>query len=523
MGDPLFHYGARRLASMIEQGEVTSSAVVGAHIDRIESVNRLLNAVVVKRYEHAREEAHELDRKLAAGERVGPLHGVPITLKECLDFAGLPSTFGVIAHRHDFPGSDDPYVARLRRAGAVVVGKTNVAQLLMFLETDNPLYGRTQNPWALDRSPGGSSGGEAAIIAALGSPLGLGTDLGGSSRNPAAACGVVGFKATAGRLPDLGRGSMPIGQLAIQSQLGILARHVEDVVLALELANGGQKPDDGQPLGDPRAVELSKLTVGYYVNDGFLPACGAAVRAVHEAAEALERRGARVVAFTPPGIMEALSLFHEILAGDGGRGMLRFLDGSPQDFRIKRLTALASAPRPLLSLLLPVMRLTRRRKLESLLHAYGHRDTGSHWEAVASLTSYRARVLTALDRAAAGPIDVLLSPASALPAVRHGATAELGIMGAYTAIYNVLGYPAGVVPFTRVFESEQMATERSSDRMDRAALETERGSAGLPIGVQVAARPLREHVALAVMSALEQVALERSDRPGAEALPSLFR
>ncbi|HEX3594681.1 MAG TPA: amidase family protein [Polyangiaceae bacterium] len=524
MTEHVWKLGARELASRIARGDLTSSEVVAAHIERIESVNPLLNAVVVKRYDEAREEAAELDRKRAAGEALGPLHGVPMTIKECLDFGGLPSTYGVIAHRHDFPGKDDPYVARFRKAGAVILGKTNVAQLLMFVETDNPVYGRTQNPWALDRSPGGSSGGEGAIIAALGSPLGLGTDIGGSSRNPAAACGVVGFKATAGRLPDHGRGSMPIGQLAIQSQLGVLGRKVEDVVLATEIANGGREPgDDGRPLGDPAAVDLSKLVVGYYTDDGVLPACGAAVRAVREAREALQSRGAMVVPFAPPHMMDSLALFHEILAGDGARGMRQFLDGSPQDFRIKRLTTMAATPRPALGLVFKLMRLSKRRKLEALLRSAGRHDTSSHWHAVASLEDYRAKVLAALDRAAPAPIDVLLSPAMALPALRHGATRELGVVGAYSAIYNVLGYPSGVVPFTRVFESEQTITSRSSDLMDRAALETERDSAGLPIGVQVAARPFREHVVFAVMQALEQAALERADRPSADALPALFR
>jgi len=524
MSEPLWKLGAKQLAATIARGDVSSVEVVRAHVARIRQVNPPLNAVVVECFDEALEEAAELDRKRARGDALGRLHGVPMTVKESIDVAGLPSTFGVSAHRHDFPGKDDPYVARLRREGAVLLGKTNVAQLLMFVETDNPVYGRTNNPWDLQRSPGGSSGGEAAIIAALGSPLGVGTDIGGSCRNPAASCGIVGFKPTAGRLPDFGRGSMPIGQLAIPSQLGMLARRVEDVALALEIANGGRSPGpDAHTLADAGAVDASKLTVGYYVDDGFLPACSAAVRAVHEARNALERLGATVVPFAPPALTTGLVLFHRILGGDGGRGMLRYLDGSPLDFRIRRMIHVASASRPALLALRALLRFSGRRKLDSLLHAYGHRDTSSHWDAVAELEEYRARFLSALDRAGPAPIDVLLSPAGALPAVRHGATVELGVIGAYVAIYNVLGYPAGVVPFTRVRESEQLDTARSSDRMDRAALESERGSKGLPIGVQVAARPFREHLALAVMSALEQVALERADRPSAETLPSPFR
>ena len=523
MTAPLFRLGARQLASMIARGEVSSVEVVRAHIARIESVNPPLNAMVIDRFEQAVEEAAERDRQRAGGGSLGPLHGVPITIKECLDFAGLPSTFGVVAHRHDFPGKDDPYVARLRAAGAVVLGKTNVSQLLMFLEADNPLYGRTNNPWDLERAPGGSSGGEGALIAAQGSPLGLGTDIGGSCRSPAASCGVVGFKPTAGRLPDFGAGSEPIGQLAIQSQVGVLARRVEDVALGLSIANGDLAPADGaRPLGDPATVDLSKLTVGYYTDDGFLAPCAAAVRAVHEARNALERRGVRVVPFTPPDPTTALRLFHEILAGDGGRGMVRFLDGSPQDYRIRRMLSAASAPRPLIFALRSLLLLSGRRRLESVIRTYGKRETSRHWDAVAELSRYRAEMLAALDRDGPGPIDALLSPASALPAVRHGATVELGVTGAYGCIYNVLGYPAGVVPFTRVRESEQTSSARGRDPMERTALDSERGSAGLPIGVQVAARPFRDHVSIALMSAIESATFERADRPGALELEPPF-
>src|SRR5262249_22780760 len=150
---------------------------------------------------------------------------------------------------------DDLYVARLRQAGAIVLGKTNVAQLLLFIESDNPVYGRSNNPWNLERSPGGSSGGQAAIIAAGGSPLGLATDSGGSIRVPAALCGIAGLKPTAGRLPDPGRVSSPIGQQAIVSQVGVLARDVEDIAVSLEIINGGRNPnrEPPMPLQDPGA------------------------------------------------------------------------------------------------------------------------------------------------------------------------------------------------------------------------------------------------------------------------------
>jgi fatty acid amide hydrolase len=188
----LWELSAVQLAAKIASGEITAVDAVEAHIARIEAVNPGLNTVVVKRYEAARAEARETDERRAAGGPLWPLHGVPITIKECLDLEGTPSTFGLPSRSSLNAGKDDRYVARMRQAGAIVLGKTNVAQFLGFVETDNPLCGRTNNPWDVERSPGGSSGAQAAIIAAGGSPLGLGTDIGGSLRVPAPSCGIAG-------------------------------------------------------------------------------------------------------------------------------------------------------------------------------------------------------------------------------------------------------------------------------------------------------------------------------------------
>ncbi len=188
-------------------------------------------------------------------------------------------------------------------ARALVLGKTNVAQLLLHVETDYPLYGRANNPWNLARSAGGSSGGEAAIIAAGGSPLGLGTDRGGILRVPANFRGIASFKPTAGRIPDAGRYSIPIGQRAIVSQVGVLARHVGDVALGLDVINGGRDlhAEPRLPLGDIGTVDLSQLRVAYYTEDGTYAPAPAVARAVTEAARVADGgwcarcRGANVI------------------------------------------------------------------------------------------------------------------------------------------------------------------------------------------------------------------------------------
>jgi fatty acid amide hydrolase len=192
------------MARQIAAGAITSAELVEAHIRRIEAVNPRLNAVVVTRFEQARAEAAAADEARRRGDPLGPLHGVPITIKECFHVAGTPSTEGVGRFASELVAHDAPLVARLRRAGAIVLAKTNVPQLLLMHETDNPVYGRTQNPWDLERGPGGSSGGEGAIVASGGSPLGLGNDIGGSIRFPAHSCGICGIKPTTLRLTNAG-------------------------------------------------------------------------------------------------------------------------------------------------------------------------------------------------------------------------------------------------------------------------------------------------------------------------------
>ncbi len=425
-----------------------------------------------------------------------------MTIKECLDLEGAASTFGVPSRRETRAVVDEKHVARLRGAGAIVLGKTNVAQLLMFIETDNPIFGRTNNPHAVDRSAGGSSGGEGALLAAGASALGLGTDLGGSLRVPAAFCGVVAIKPTTGRCDDLGRGSAPLGQRAIASQVGVLGRDVQGVALGLKVINGGDRPAlDGSlspamPLPEYGSIDASNLRVGFYVDDGTFTPAPAVRRAVREAAAALSRRGATVVEWAPPEVARARDLFFGLLAADGFAGLERTLGRDRRDPRIAKMMMAGRAKR-LIGLLLSLS--GRGRLKREVVANYGYRDTDHYWRLVEETIDYRGRFLEALSGH-----DVVICPAVALPAFRHGASEELILAGAYTALYNVLGWPAGVVPVTRVRADEESDRFPTKDPMDRTARETERGSAGLPIGVQVVARPWREDLVLAVMGEIER-------------------
>jgi fatty acid amide hydrolase len=511
---------ARALAERIARGEITAAEAVEAHIARIEEVNATINAVVVKRYDEARAEARSADERRARGEPLGPLHGVPITVKESLDLAGTPSTFGISSRRDVLTSADDPYVARLRAAGGIILGKTNVAQLLLYIESDGPAYGQTRNPWALDRAAGGSSGGQAAIIAAGGSPLGLGTDIGGSLRYPATFCGIASVKPTSGRTSDPGRYSVHVGQRAIVSQVGPMARRVDDLILGLEVINGGRHPDvePPMPLGAPLDVDVSQLRVAYYGDDGTFPIAPAVRRAVVEAAGMLAGRGAQVTEWRPPDAARALALWLGVIAADGGKHYRRILRGSKVDPRLSGNLLLVRRSRPTLAIVRGLLRLTGQRGLADLVGSFGRKDALHYFELVEAQSEYQHRFAQAMDGDEGGPFDVILCPAAPVPALRHGGSRFIATAGACNVLYNVLGYPAGVVPVTRVRSGEDLPRKRSVDLMQRAARQAEIGSVGLPIGVQVVARPWREHVALAAMLAIEEAARAQ---PGFPAHPPL--
>lgn len=511
----LTELSATELAQRIAGGEVSAVEVVEAHLARIAAVNPTLNAVVLTRADAAREEARAVDAKRSRGEPLPPLAGVPITVKESLDLAGAPSTFGIASRVDHRATADDVHVARLRAAGAIVLGKTNVAQCLIYTEADNPVYGRTSNPWNTERTCGGSSGGEGAIIAAGGSPLGVGTDIGGSVRLPAHFCGLVGLKPTSGRMDDPGRYSVPLGQRAIPSQVGMLARHVADVALAIEIANGGRQPAELQQprLGDWTAVDVSRLRVAYYSDDGTFAPAPALRRAVEQAADMLRQAGAQVSAWTPPEVPDALILFGRILLGDRLAGMRRALAGSARTPQVGQLLLSAGIPLTLHKPLRGLLRAFGQETMASNLEAAGPAGADHYWRNVEAQLDYRERFAAALEQAAGGPFDVILAPPSSLPAFTHGATRDLLTAGAYASLYNLLGYPAGVVPFTRVGAAEESVRDPGRDLVQRLARRVEQGSAGLPVGVQVIARPWHEHVALAVMGVLERAARQRPDFP----------
>ncbi len=289
--DPILSASATELAAAIRAKQLSSQVIVEAYLKRIAEVNPKLNAIVQLTADAARKGAIEADAALARGDIRGPLHGVPMTIKDTLEVAGVICTGGTLGRAHYVPKADHTCVTRLKAAGAVILGKTNVPELAGAAETDNLVYGRTSNPYDLTRTAGGSSGGEAAIIAAGGSPLGLGTDAGGSIRLPAHYCGLAALKPSAGRVSRTGQFPRPSGTRQAVFHTSLIARKVEDLALALPIIAGSDFHDFSvvdMPIGDMRTVPLPRLKLAFFDDDGMATPTPEIAAAVRAAAKALQ-------------------------------------------------------------------------------------------------------------------------------------------------------------------------------------------------------------------------------------------
>ncbi len=391
---------------------------------------------------------------------LGPLHGVPLTIKSSIDVAGHRCETGSAVRKGNVPSTDAPLVARLRQAGAVILGTTNVPEMLMAYHTDNPLYGRTNNPWDLERTPGGSSGGEAAAIAAGLSAGGVGSDGGGSVRVPAHFSGLCGLKPTPGRIPISGHFPPGAGPLALLGVVGPLARTVGDVKLLFEAMAG---PDREDPCAAPVPVrwrakdELQPVRIGYFEEDGQTAVSPETQAAVRTAADLLQRAGFEVAPFRPDGLAEARHLWNELFAKGAAMLLHPLLEGRETELPAIREFAESDADQT---------PLTAERLFEVLIQ----RDL------------LRARFLAQMEA-----YPVLLCPACAVPAFRHGER-QWTIAGrtiryldatSYAQWFNLLGNPAAVLPLSRSPE-------------------------GLPVGVQLVGRPYEDEAVLGIAERLEQ-------------------
>ena len=318
MTGEIWRNNATDLADMIAAGDVSSLEVVDSHLDRIEEVNGWLNAVTRVLADEARVAAKDADKAVAAGDELGPLHGVPCTIKENVDVAGTPTTQGLPVFADLISPTDAPLVERLRSAGAIPIGRTNLPELGLRISTDNPLHGLTRNPWHPERTAGGSSGGEGSAIASGMSPLGLGNDIGGSVRNPAFCCGITAIKPTHGRLPAFSvfeHDQNPALSSQIMLTDGPMARSVSDLRTAMGILNG-------RDIRDPRSVDVpldgpdAKRQAAVVKHIPGVDCHPSVIEGIERAASSLAEAGWEIVESTPPGIDLCSEIWAHLLGAD---------------------------------------------------------------------------------------------------------------------------------------------------------------------------------------------------------------
>jgi Asp-tRNA(Asn)/Glu-tRNA(Gln) amidotransferase A subunit family amidase len=439
------------MVSLVRSGSVSSTELVEAHLAQIERRNPHLNAFTMLFADQARASARRADQGLKAGA----LHGIPLTVKDSFDVAGVPTRIGSYFAPEAPAAEDSAVVARLRKEGAIILGKTNTPELLASYETDNFLTGRTNNPWDLERTPGGSSGGEAAAIASGCSPGGVGSDAGGSIRVPAHFCGIAGLKPTPGRVSLAGHwtGEIPSGLISA----GPMARSVADVRILFEALAGYDDRDPCSapvPLGEPK---MDGVRIGVMEQFYDVPIQARVRETVRDAATALADLGFAVEVFRPDGIERAPNLWSFFFSDLTARSKKERIAGRETEAQW-----------------------TYSEGLDSALE----RPPASGWqvmEAFAARDRMRQRLLEQMRR-----VPVLLMPVSSIIAFPHRQrrfeteTRPIGLFQAMMAAttFNLLGLPGLAVPF---------------------ALSEE----GLPVGVQLVGRPWEEELLLEIGTRLE--------------------
>ncbi len=442
--DEMIFSSVSKLIKAIRDREISSEELVQCCLERIGKVNPQLNAVVQLSPDQALARAKEADAALARSEIWGPLHGIPMTIKDSLDTAGVISTGGTVGRAQFVPEKDATVVARLKGAGAILLGKTNTPELTLSFETDNAIYGRTNNPYDVTRSPGGSSGGAAAIVAAGGAPFDIGSDYGGSIRLPSHFCGIAGIKPTSGRVPRTGH-IIPYaaGAADAYQQLGPMARTVGDLALLLPIIAGPDWQDPAivpMPWLDSHAVQLKHLRVTFHTDNGAMTPIPEIIETVTQVAHALEPYVAFVEEKRPERLGETWELWSALHGADGGQGVRDILRQAGTAVEDRESTAVSG-------------------------EEFGDR--------IRAVDQFRSQMLAFMSN-----YDVMICPTNTNVAIKHGTLDDHMAGFSYTATYNITGWPGAVV---------------------RAGTSAE----GLPIGVQILGCPWCEDIVLAVAQFVE--------------------
>jgi amidase len=449
------------LAALIRKRDISPVEVLKTYLDRIQALNPTLNAIVTIAAD-AMGRAQEAEAAILRGETLGALHGVPLTIKDTIETAGLLTTSGS-AMRADFiPERDAPAVARLKASGAIVLGKTNPAEMAMDYTSDNPVFGRTNNPYDVSLTPGGSSGGEGAAITSCLSPAGIGSDLAGSIRIPSHFCGIAGLKPTVGRVPGAGQLPPSTGPYSLGAVIGPMARSVADLQLLFDALASVEilapSEENAGRLLELRQASMTGWRVACYTDDGVAPVSEETRNAVEAAARALADAGLLVEQIRPPGIERGHDLWLKTFSRASVVQLRNVYAGHQEkggDFVRWRLSTADDTPPP---------------TLDEYINSWLERDR------------LRALLVEWMEE-----IPLIVAPVGATPAYPHG-THKISIAGqtlntfrafSYCQTFNVFDLPVVVVPAGRTAE-------------------------GLPIGVQIVGRPFAEETILAAAAIVEE-------------------
>jgi len=435
------------LAAQIAARKVSPVEVLQAHLDRIKEINPQLNAIVTLAPD-AMQQAGEAEAAIGRGDELGLLHGVPLTIKDTIETAGIRTTSGSAMRAQFVPTRDAPAVARLKAAGAIILGKTNTAEMAMDYTTDNPVFARTVNPYDPSLTTGGSSGGEAAAIATCMSPGGLGSDLAGSVRIPAHFCGIAGLKPTVGRIPGEGQFPPSTGPYSLGAAIGPMARSVKDLHLMFNVLAGI----------DTAEWTLVGSRVAWYTDDGVASVSDETRRTVESAARALSDAGLIVEQTRPPGVEHGHDYWLKLFSRASVVQLRNVYAGNEEkggEFVRWRLATADDTPAP---------------AIDDYINSWLERDR------------LRAALVEWMEHT-----PLLVAPVGATPAYKHGTlktTVGEHAMStfrafSYSQTCNVFDLPAVVVPAGRSRE-------------------------GLPIGVQIIGRPFAEEMVLTAAAIVEE-------------------
>eukprot|EP00127_Corallochytrium_limacisporum_P004974 Clim_evm48s195 gene=Clim_evmTU48s195 len=516
---------ATQMLAAMASGKTTSLELVTAHCRRALQAGEELGTNAGEHFEEAIAAAREADKERKAGwnsdER--PLLGLPMSVKDQFEQRGADCGSGLACRAGDIVKEDGYQVGSLRKRGAIPFVRTNVPQMLMMPNAMGTIWGTCMNPWNRKRSPGGSSGGEGALISSRASPVGIGTDIGGSVRIPALCCGLFGFKPTPQRLPNPGlqepAQGLISGNESVPDSYGPLARDAEDLELIMGnwLREGATDPacggDSYVPMvpwdyekakpstkGDSRR---GKLRIGYYVNDDWFAQHKAGRRAVREAVEALKKAGHELIEMDGPvtSVTEIASLIYGLLFADKMTGAMRALEGEELCSGYAGLRLAAGVPEFLRPALASLLNAIGWGRMAILLKALGARSASDFWVAVAE----RKRIQRQWEKTVMVDLklDCVLAPGIASQVYLNDISGDLGPTVSYTFVYNFLAWPCGNVPITLVRDNEQVYEDPDhNDPMTWAAKANAKDSAGMPVGVQIAAPPYQDELVFRVMKDL---------------------